>query len=192
MVTTSIKVQNFWHESTSCCALISNPFKIWFRSEFPVTPVPKRIQAGKSTWPGENVSLLWLHIKIQKEISHRVNSNSVKSTTCIQCSIVFKMRGCGGCTWFPWHKIQPCESKGLSQCSTVLNRATDLHPQPLPHSPNGWFAQYHTGTISHIMLFSAFRSLILRGCLFYISHILSLFRPPNAALKHSANAPNVF
>lgn len=60
-------VLNLWRLSISCCALISNPLNVQFRSGFPLripqqNPVSVSLQ---STGPGENVSLLWLHIKIQ-------------------------------------------------------------------------------------------------------------------------------
>lgn len=49
----------------------------------------------QSTRPGDNTSLLWLHIKIQKGMSLRVYSLCIKSITCIHSSIVFKMSECG-------------------------------------------------------------------------------------------------
>lgn len=70
----------------------------WLSSPRPQqNPVSVSLQ---SAGPGGNVSLLWLHIKLQKGLSERVYSNSVKSTTRFHCSIVLKMNGCGAVLGF--------------------------------------------------------------------------------------------
>lgn len=116
------------------CLDIKYPFKIWFRSEFPV-PVPKKIQAGESAWPGENVSLLWLHIKIQKEISLRVYSNSVKSTTCIQCSTSLLKWGCGAVLGFLGIKSSHVNQK-VCPSAPLCRTGQQIYTT---HSSNGWF-----------------------------------------------------
>lgn len=89
-------VQNLNHISTSSRGLVSNPFSL-----LGVNFVCRRSQQNpvfanlQSTRPGDNTSLLWLHIKIQKGMSLRVYSLCIKSITCIHSSIVFKMNECG-------------------------------------------------------------------------------------------------
>lgn len=90
------EVQNLNHISTSSRGLVSNPFSL-----LGVNFVCRRSQQNpvfanlQSTRPGDNTSLLWLHIKIQKGMSLRVYSLCIKSITCIHSSIVFKMNECG-------------------------------------------------------------------------------------------------
>lgn len=82
-----------------CAAILkSNEVQEWTSCLHPQqNPVSVSLQ---STRPGENVSLLWLHIKIQK-ISHgEFIQTAFKSTTCIHCSIVFKMNGGGAALGF--------------------------------------------------------------------------------------------
>ena len=125
------KVQNLWHLSTSCCALISNPLTVRFRSGFPLNfffSTKFILWASKALGQKEMFHSFGFTLKSKRYLL-RVHSNGVKSTTRVHFSVVFKMNGYGAVLGFLGIKSIHFNQR-FAPCSVALKRATDSYPRP--------------------------------------------------------------
>lgn len=164
MGTTSRKVHNLWHLSTSCWVLVSHPLQIWSRCSL-------LFSRGSSLWI--------LKAQGREKMFH---SFGVKSMSCIHCTTVFKMNSYGAALIFLGIKsIHVNQSFAPVLC--CVEQSNRSMSTTITQSLNVWFTWSRASNISHIMLFSVFKSSILRWCFFFFLQI-SQIRANSGLPKH--------